>query len=202
MQQSSFFDTKRLLDDEFGQLTLIRQFMEPQVAQVFFDKLRKEICWQQDKIPIAGKLRTIPRLQAWYGKPGANYTYSGLSLEPRPWTPTLLQLKKLVEQQCTTSFNSVLLNLYRHGQDSMGWHSDNEPELGEQPTIASLSLGAGRYFSLRQKAQGCEKMKILLDSGSLLVMAGKLQSFWQHQVPKTARPVGERINLTFRFVQV
>lgn len=113
----------------------------------------------------------------------------------------MYELKQLVELQSATFFNSVLLNLYRDGQDSMGWHSDDEPELGVEPVIASLSLGGDRYFSLRQKKPGSKKMKILLPSGSLLIMSGGLQVNWQHQVPKTALPVGGRINLTFRSIQ-
>lgn len=201
MRQSSFFETEALLDDDCGRLLLIPQALEPLAAQAFFETLREEVCWQQDKILIAGNWLPIPRLQAWYGDPGARYMYSGLSLDPKTWTPTLYELKQLVELQSATSFNSVLLNLYRDGQDSMGWHSDDEPELGVEPVIASLSLGGDRHFSLRQKKPGSKKMKILLPSGSLLIMSGCLQANWQHQVPKTALPVGERINLTFRLIQ-
>lgn len=201
MRQSSISETEVLLDDECGRLLLIPQALEPLAEQAFFETLREEVCWQQDKILIAGNWLPIPRLQAWYGDPGARYKYSGLSLEPNNWTPTLYELKQLVELQSATFFNSVLLNLYRDGQDSMGWHSDDEPELGVEPVIASLSLGGDRYFSLRQKKPGSKKMKILLPSGSLLIMSGGLQVNWQHQVPKTALPVGGRINLTFRSIQ-
>ena len=141
-----------------------------------------------------GKQVTIPRLQAWYGDKHCSYSYSGLQLAPLVWTPQLIQLKTTVETVCQHTFNSVLLNLYRNGQDSNGWHSDDEPELGEHPIIASLSLGETRRFKLRHKFDKTIKgIDIELTSGSLLVMSGHSQSHWQHCVPKTARPVEPRI---------
>jgi alkylated DNA repair dioxygenase AlkB len=144
-----------------------------------------------------------PRLTAWYGDATARYSYSGLDLTPQPWTPALLALRTQVEQATGVTFNSVLLNLYRTGQDSMGWHADDEPELGPEPVIASISLGATRRFRLRPRhSQQLPHAPLGLDlpSGSLLVMRGTTQQHWQHAVPKTARPVGPRLNLTFRTI--
>ncbi|MBW2495341.1 MAG: alpha-ketoglutarate-dependent dioxygenase AlkB [Deltaproteobacteria bacterium] len=155
--------------------------------------------WEQHRIRIRGREVASPRLSAWYGDPEAHYSYSGLSLEPRPWLPPILELKGRVESVCSSTFNSVLLNLYRDGSDSMGWHSDDEPELGAQPVIASLSLGATRRFRLRhRRRKDLEPVAIDLEGGSLLVMQGETQRFWRHQIPKTRRAVGPRINLTFR----
>lgn len=153
--------------------------------------------WRQDEITLYGKQVLIPRLQAWYGDEDSFYQYSGLSLTPLPWTESLLQLKKRVEQTCDTSFNSMLANCYRDEKDSVAWHSDDEPELGRQPIIASLSFGAERVFQLKHKMTG-ERFKLPLQSGSLLIMAGNTQQYWLHAVPKQQRHSGARINLTFR----
>jgi alkylated DNA repair dioxygenase AlkB len=149
-----------------------------------------------------GKEVPQPRLTAWYGDPAAQYTYSGLTWEPRPWTPTLLDLRRRLEAATDARFNSVLLNYYRDGRDSMGWHADNEPELGAAPAIASLSLGASRRFRLRPYRGGLTHPSFSLDlpTGSLLLMRGPTQQHWQHELPKTARPVGPRLNLTFRWI--
>jgi len=142
-----------------------------------------------------------PRLTAWYGDPGTHYRYSGLELTPKMWHPLLADLRVRLEQTLDVTFNSVLANAYRNGQDSMGWHSDNEPELGECPTIASVSLGANRRFSLRPKASG-PSHSMVLENGSLLIMQGDCQARWKHALPKTAKPVGLRINLTFREIRL
>ena len=182
-----------------GELVLFRQALSANLSQEFFQRLRQEINWSQDVIKVAGRSVKIPRLQAWYGD--ASYTYSGLKMQPLPWTELLLELKATVEKLSAASFNSVLLNLYRDGGGGMGWHSDDEAELGSEPVIASLSLGATRDFCLREKKQRSQRLKLELGSGDLLIMAGQLQVNWQHQVPKTRRAVGERINLTFRHVR-
>jgi len=202
MSQIDFFSDKsrRMLPVDDGELLLIPQAFTPEAAANLAVNLRKQIEWSQDEIHIAGRLVPIPRMQAWYGDSSAHYSYSGLSMKPLPWTPTLLAIKQTVESLVEASFNSVLLNLYRDGQDRMGWHSDDEPELGTEPIIASLSLGATRDFSLRHKHKDIKKIKLSLPAGSLLLMSGRLQQCWQHQVPKTRLPVGERINLTFRLV--
>ncbi|MCH2043066.1 MAG: alpha-ketoglutarate-dependent dioxygenase AlkB [Saprospiraceae bacterium] len=188
---------------EDGELTFYDQFLNVEEAHNCFALLRKNLAWRQDSIKMYGKELLIPRLQAWYGDQSARYKYSGILLEPLAWTPTLLELKKRVEKACNTKFNSVLVNLYRDGKDSMGWHSDDEPELGENPVIASLSLGATRRFSFRHRQQkDLAKIRMDLLDGSLLIMRGKTQHYWQHSLPKTAKKVGERINLTFRSIRL
>ena len=174
-------------------------FLPVSEAENTFNRLLSDICWRQDTITLFGKTHPLPRLQAWYGDAGCHYSYSGLSLAPQPWSKNLLTLKALIEEHCQSTFNSVLANLYRHGQDSNGWHSDDEKELGEKPVIASLSLGAKRKFRLRHKFR--KDMPVIdldLTPGSLLCMSGHSQSHWQHTLPKTARTVGPRLNLTFR----
>jgi len=167
-----------------------------------FRILRKEVVWEQHRIRIAGREIPCPRRSAWYGDPLAVYRYSGLRLIPRPWTATLCALRERVEHLTGARFNSVLLNLYRDGNDSMGWHADDEPELGERPTISSLSLGATRRFSMRHRERkDLSPLYLELPPGSLLVMAGETQTHWRHQLAKTRKPVGERINLTFRLIR-
>ena len=175
-------------------------------AEVLFAQLSAEVAWEQRCIRIYGKEMPQPRLTAWYGDPAARYSYSGLVWEPRPWTPALLALRQRLEAATGHRFNSVLLNHYRHGRDSMGWHADDEPELGPTPAIASLSLGATRRFRLRARrvptgpAETPPPLGLDLPGGSLLLMRGLTQQHWQHALPKTARPVGPRLNLTFRWV--
>lgn len=181
-----------------GRLLWLPDFIDLFESMEWFRILNSELQWREDKIMMFGKWVTIPRLQAWYGD--ASYQYSNLTLDPLPWTPSLEELKGRCEQASEASFNSVLANLYRTGQDSNGWHSDNEPELGTTPVIASLSFGATRRFLLKHRTSK-EKITLDLPSGSLLVMAGELQRHWVHCVPKTARQVEPRINLTFRYIQ-
>ena len=160
-----------------------------------------ETNWQQDDIRVFGKVYQQPRLTALYGEAGKPYSYSGITMQPTPFTPLLLAIKKQVELASQAHFSTVLLNLYRDGRDSNGWHSDDEKELGEQPLIASVSLGTMRRFKLQHKENKELKHAINLEHGSLLVMAGKTQHCWKHQIPKTAKAVGPRINLTFRLIQ-
>ena len=182
-------------------------FLPADEANALLVQLTTEVAWEQRNIRIFGRELPQPRLTAWYGDPGARYTYSGLAWEPCSWTPTLLALRQRVEKDTGAPFNSVLLNYYRNGHDSMEWHSDDEPELGDSPVIASVSLGATRRFRLRprrtQPLAGTAHPPFGLDlpSGSLLLMRGTTQQEWQHALPKTARPVGPRLNLTFRWVQ-
>lgn len=164
-------------------------------------QLRQRIEWQQEEIVIFGARRPVPRLVAWHGDPSAHYTYSGTAHLPRPWTLELQRVHERVERLAGARFNAALLNLYRDGRDGMGWHSDDEPELGPAPVIASVSLGATRRFCLRHRRRKDLKLDLSLAHGSLLLMAGSTQRHWVHAVPKTARSVGERINLTFRLVQ-
>ncbi len=166
-------------------------------ADSLLTQLHQHTPWQQLPISMFGRTVMQPRLLAWYGD--HSYTYSGLTLQPLPWTPLLRDLKARVEAATHSRFNTVLLNLYRDGSDYMGWHKDDEPELGSHPTIASISLGASRRFLFRH-TQRKEKREFLLDHGSLLLMAGETQTHWQHALPKTQKPMGERINLTFRWL--
>jgi len=151
--------------------------------------------WRQETATVMGRRVAIPRLTAWHGETG--YVYSGIRLEPAPWNPPLLELKRIAETLAGQAFNSVLLNLYRDGRDSVSWHADNEPGLGPNPVIASVSLGAVRRFQLRHRRTR-ERVSLDLRHGSCLVMAGATQHHWLHQLPKTARPVTPRLNLTFR----
>jgi len=167
-------------------------------SQNFYNNILSKTEWQQDEIKMYGKLLKVPRLSAWYADPGKNYSYSKILLSPKPWFSELLEIKARIETETGLNFNSVLLNLYRHGEDSMGWHRDNEPELGNNPGIASVSFGAGRLFKLRPYV-GKKPVKTLeLASGSLLLMKGATQHHWEHSVPKTKQKISSRLNLTFR----
>lgn len=192
-----FKDKPQWIDIPDGRLLWIEHFLTSDEAEHARQTLIKELDWQQESITLFGRSVLQPRLQAWHGD--KRYTYSGLTMAPKPWTPTLHHLRQLCEQVSGSNFNSVLANLYRDGQDSMGWHQDNEPELGRQPVIASLSLGDSRRFLLRH-LHSKEKLELSLGNGSLLVMAGSTQQFWQHSVPKTKQPRSARINLTFRHI--
>lgn len=189
------------LIDQQGDVRLYRQWWSADEADRVFERLLEELEWQQTRIRIQGKVIPVPRLDVWYGDPGRSYRYSGVQFQPLAWTTTLRRIKSELERRQGLTFNSVLANLYRDGSDSVAWHSDDEPELGARPTIASLSLGAERRFSLRHKTRrDLGSTRVDLPSGSLLVMAGDTQRYWQHQLAKTARAVGARINLTFRTV--
>jgi alkylated DNA repair dioxygenase AlkB len=170
----------------------------PQPAS-WYEQLRRELEWRNQEIMLFGKPVMQPRLMDWYADPGVTYRYSGLTLAPKPWPAVLLALRERLEAHCRASFNSVLCNAYRDGQDSMGWHADDEPELGPEPLIASLNLGATRRFRVRPKGGG-DSLGVDLESGSLLLMSGRSQADYQHAVPKTRRAVAPRINLTFRRV--
>ena len=184
-----------------GKLIYYPHFFSEAESDLFFQKLEKNIEWKQESIKIFGKTIPQPRLTAWYGDPGKSYTYSGLTWTPNDWNDLLNPIKSKVDNAANTVFNSVLLNLYRNGKDSMGWHSDDEPELGRNPIIASLSFGQKRMFHLKHRFdKELPKVKIQLDHGSLLIMAGSTQHYWHHQIPKTAKKIEPRINLTFRVV--
>lgn len=157
--------------------------------------------WRQDKIHIQGKDILIPRLQAWYGDDGKTFTYSGIHLTPKPWISLLSSLNEKVSKKCGIVFTSVLVNLYRNGQDSVAWHQDDEPGLGKNPVIASLSFGAQRSFQLRHLEDRTLTRNLKLESGSLLIMRGETQHKWQHCVPKDEKEENPRINLTFRVIK-
>ena len=177
-------------------------FVDPVRADEWFKILDGTIPWRQESIRLFGRTVLVPRLQSWHGDPGSTYRYSGLLLEPVAWTPLLAAIRTEVEQVVGGApFDSVLVNLYRDGEDSMGWHSDDEPELGAEPEIASVSLGATRTFQLRHRTRrDLDRIDLDLTPGSLLVMRGKTQECWQHALPKRRgkRAPGPRINLTFR----
>ena len=182
----------------FGEAYYKSDFLARTDADAYMERLTEEIDWQEAEIRMFGKMVKIPRLQAWHGT--KQYSYSGLMMEPLPLTETLIEIKSKVEELAQASYNSVLLNLYRDGNDSMGWHSDDEPELGRDPNISSVSLGGERLFHLRHKAKAHATIKIPLEHGSFLLMKGELQHHWQHQITKTKRSVTPRINLTFRTI--
>lgn len=187
------------MDD--AEVSFMHAFYRPPLTEELLDCLRNEIQWRQETIRLWGKSFLQPRLSAWYGDIGSRYAYSGVVLHPNPWTGTLLRIKADIEEATGHSFNSVLLNLYRDGNDSVGWHSDAEPELGAMPVIASLSLGETRTFRFRHKLRKDQKpVSIALTDGSLLLMAGATQRFWQHAITKEREPRGPRINLTFRTI--
>lgn len=177
-------------------------FFDEQESDDFFRQLFKEIKWQQDRIKHYGKEINLPRLTAWYGDAGKSYTYSHIAMKSEPWMPLLLHIKNRVENVVEANFNSVLLNLYRTGKDSVSWHQDNEHELGENPIIGSVSFGGTRRFQFRHKLKKeLSKVDLILTHGSLLIMKGTTQKFWQHQIPKTSKEVLPRINLTFRVIK-
>jgi alkylated DNA repair dioxygenase AlkB len=173
----------------------------PAEAAQLFDALYRSIAWRQEDILLFGKRIPQPRLTAWHGDADAHYQYSGLPLTPLPWTDVLLHIRQRVEGVTQTHFNSVLLNLYRDGRDSMGWHSDNERELGDAPTIASVSLGQTRLFQWKpRKPRTGKTVSLELNAGSLLVMCGTTQRDFVHAVPKNPHIEAPRINLTFRMI--
>lgn len=188
---------QELLNDQ-GILLYDPDFLALEESRGLFQKLRSELCWRQDTITLFGKTHPLPRLQAFYGDSGVSYTYSRIALEALDWTPDLAALRARLEHQLAASFQGVLCNLYRHGLDYAAWHSDNEPELGPRPLIASLSLGETRRFALRHRHDRAKKLALDLAPGSLLVMKGELQQHWLHQLVKTRKKCEERINLTFR----
>ena len=167
-------------------------------ADALLAALRGQIAWETHRIRIFGKEHDSPRRSCWIGDPGASYVYSRVRFEPRPWPPALTALRARIDQASGVAMNSVLANLYRSGQDAMGWHSDDEPDLGPRPVIASLSLGATRRFRFRHRKDHSKTFALELPHGSLLLMSGDTQANWQHALPRTAKPVAPRLNLTFR----
>jgi alkylated DNA repair dioxygenase AlkB len=203
--QTSLFDnpsqasTPIQIDMQDADVSFHAAWLEQAMSDILFSQLKENLAWRQDTITLYGKQHLVPRLQAWYGDPEAQYEYSGIPLVPLPWTDELLDLKKRCETVTGKRFNSVLANWYRHGQDSMGMHSDDEVQLGHQPVIASVSLGETRTLIFKHKRTKA-RQTIDLTHGSLLIMAGSTQDHWQHGINKTARDLGGRINLTFRWI--
>ncbi len=223
MHQSSLFESndKKSASPKFekhalygGELEINRSWIDECASAKLFDVLYRSIPWEQPQIQVYGNTHSIPRKQAWYGNEGAVMVYSGTSFKPLPWIAPLLEVKRKLEADVEESFNSVLANLYRNGEDTVGWHADDELELGSTPLIASLSLGATRVFRLKpkpnkqanKKAQvydgqtelPAKPIELPLHSGDLLIMKGSLQKFWHHSVPREKGVSLPRINLTFR----
>jgi alkylated DNA repair dioxygenase AlkB len=176
-------------------------FFSFEKSNELFQKLVSEIPWQQDNITVFGKTHPQPRLTALFGNEGKQYGYSNIVMQPHNWNPLIMFIKNAVEEICQENFTTVLLNYYRDGKDSNGWHADNEKELGKNPTIASVSFGAERNFQLKHNSDKNAKQNIILEHGSLLVMKGTTQHFWKHQIPKTSKIIDSRINLTFRIIK-
>lgn len=160
----------------------------------------KNIKWKQDSISLYGKNIPLPRLTSWYGDKGQSYTYSGINSQPNEWNDGLLYIKKQIEKVAEVVFNSVLLNWYRDGDDYLNWHADDEKELGKNPIIASMNFGETRDFIIRKNDDNSKKITIPLEHGTLLIMRGEMQHFWQHSVPKRKKVRGSRFNLTFRII--
>lgn len=177
---------------------LARAWLSPVEADAVFASLCSGIAWERHRIRLFGREVDSPRLSCWIGDADAVYRYSGARFEPRPWLPVLSLLRERLSRQLDAPFNSVLANCYRDGNDAMGWHADDEPELGESPIIASLSLGAERLFAFKPRTQAGRPLRLHLPHGSLLVMAGATQRSYRHALPRTRRVIGERLNLTFR----
>jgi len=191
-------ETLSLVDAD---ITFDPRWLDEAEADRLLHGLRDVIAWENHRIRLFGREHASPRLSCWIGDPGTAYRYSGALFEPRSWPSLLRPLRERLCETLGVGFNSVLANLYRDGRDRMGWHSDDEPELGAAPVIASMSLGATRRFALKHRRDPQQKLAIELPHGSLLVMAGATQRNYRHALPRTAKPVGERINLTFRRIR-
>lgn len=195
-----FFENSIHLNLKDAEVTYYPNFFNQNKADNYFKSLLNDINWQQDEITVFGKTYLQPRLTAFYAENKNTYKYSDIVMKPKPFEGNLLEIKNKVEKELTIKFTSCLANLYRDGNDSNGWHADNEKELGKNPIIASLSLGAERVFHLKHKTNKTLKTKLSLEHGSLLLMQGYTQNNWFHQIPKTKKIVGKRINLTFRII--
>ena len=195
-------ENKQIINLELpdADIQYVDRFIDPYRAKLYFNTFLNKVSWQQDTIKLFGKTFNQPRLTALYGSEGKSYSYSGITMKPTPFTPELIEIKKRIEKFTSLQFNAVLLNLYRDGNDSNGWHSDDEKELGDNPVIASVSLGAGRQFQLKHKIVKHLRHKLELENGSLLLMKGTTQKYWKHQIPKTKKITSPRINLTFRYI--
>ncbi len=198
---NSLFPERITIPLKDSDITYFPSFLDAQEAKIFFRTLKETVPWQQDEISVYGKSYPQPRLTALYGNNGKSYSYSNITMEPQPFSEVLLTIKKEIEKITQLNFTTCLVNLYRNGSDSNGWHADDEKELGKNPVIASISLGQERFFHFKHKRDNSLKHKILLEQGSLLLIKGETQHYWLHQIPKTTRPIGERINLTFRMIK-
>jgi alkylated DNA repair dioxygenase AlkB len=200
-RQSHSHPQARTLAMSDAEVVFYPNFFNQEESNGLFDELANSIAWQQQTIKLYARTLKLPRLTAWYGDEGKYYTYSGITANPRAWTPTLWQIKQRIEPLSGVIFNSVLLNYYRSKRDSVSWHSDDEPELGTNPVIGSVSFGATRRFQLKHKENPDQKETVELTHGSLLLMSGPTQHYWLHQIPKSTKCSVGRINLTFRIIQ-
>lgn len=183
-----------------GEVYLYGNFFSKEESDLFYFELREEVPWKHEPIKIFGKEVMQPRLTAWYADEGIKYTYSGITMQGLIWSRALLKIKQKVETCSGLTFNSALLNYYRDGNDSMGWHRDNEKELGKDPAIASVSFGASRTLKFRNYRNKKEQILLELEHGSLLTMLGETNHHWEHAIPKSKKINSGRINITFRFV--
>eukprot|EP00928_Gymnodinium_smaydae_P090199 TRINITY_DN7403_c0_g1_i2.p1 TRINITY_DN7403_c0_g1~~TRINITY_DN7403_c0_g1_i2.p1 ORF type:complete len:257 (-),score=36.50 TRINITY_DN7403_c0_g1_i2:79-825(-) len=189
------------LDERGSEVSYRPDFVSASEAAAWLSELREKVPWEQGHVKLFGKMHPEPRLTCYYGDHGFQYTYSGRTVRPRPWDecPLVARIRRRVESATGERFNTVLCNRYRNGDDTVGWHADDEKVYGKDPTIASVSLGAVRDFDLREHDnKDGRRIRIRLASGSLLVMSGRTQHFWQHSLPRRKRLQEERINLTFR----
>ena len=194
------FPSEKRLPLSDSEIYYFPDFLTTEQANAHFKEFRESVPWQQDDIKVFGKVYPQPRLTALFANNNKPYAYSNIIMQPHQFTPRLLALKKRIETKTDVTFTTCLFNLYRDGKDSNGWHADNEKELGKNPVIASISLGQERYFHLKHRTKKDLKHKMLLAHGSLLLMQGETQHHWLHQIAKTAKPIAERINLTFRVI--
>ncbi|MEM6514995.1 MAG: alpha-ketoglutarate-dependent dioxygenase AlkB [Bacteroidota bacterium] len=183
-----------------AELIYIPNFIEKKKADSYFEYLKSQVNWRQDDIKIFGKTYQQPRLTALFAENNAPYSYSSITMYPEPFPPEIKAIKNSVESEINHQFTTVLLNYYRNGNDSNGWHADNEKELGENPVIGSVSFGEERPFHFKHRKLKEQRHKLVLEHGSLLVMKGEMQHFWLHQIAKTKKDIGSRINLTFRTI--
>jgi alkylated DNA repair dioxygenase AlkB len=194
------FESKINLNMKDADVMYYPHFFNNELSNNYFKTLLNTVEWQKDTITVFGKTYLQPRLTALYASNKLSYTYSNITMHPKPFTKELLEIKDAIEKVIDAKFTTCLANLYRNGQDSNGWHADNEKELGNKPIIASVTFGAERIFHFKHKYEPNLKTKIILNHGSLLLMKGDTQKNWLHQLPKTKRKIGERINLTFRII--
>lgn len=197
----SLFNSEKLeLQLPNAELIYYPEYFGTEEADQYFNELLQQTNWRQEDIKVFGKTYQQPRLTALYGDSGKPYSYSNITMYPEIFTTLLKKIKSKIEQVSEHSFNTVLLNLYRDGKDSNGWHADNEKELGKNPTIASISFGETRPFHFKHRTIKTESHKLNLTHGSLLIMKGEIQHYWLHQIAKTKKPIAPRINLTFRYI--
>lgn len=183
-----------------GEAFLLAGFFGKEDGDRYLDLLMTEIAWRQEPIVIMGRTIMQPRLTALHGDEDKPYRYSGITMTPHPWTATLLEIRNRIEAAVNHRFTTALLNLYRDGEDSMGWHADNEKELGRDPFIASASFGTARTFQFRHRTDASARAELSLGHGSLLIMRGPTQHYWLHRLPKRSKVPEPRINITFRTI--